>query len=227
MDLRKKERRDYRLLHSGGTIPVSHAKVKEDSVKWSTSQFYELEVIDERDSPAGPEVLVHYVGWDDHYNEWKPRSEVVDIKHSSDALELLKQDLLVQIKENLNTSRVRDTEITVSISVQTETFEHFVTVIEAEVAEERRGIKIYRPTVRGVTNFLGADWHYRIVNKAGDFAYVLEDTLQLWLRERRCLEEFIKVGDSFVKKPVHRGHLLSFRFVKNRGNKHELHQIGL
>ena len=133
----------------------------------------------------------------------------------------------MQIKENLNTSSVRDTEITVSISVQTETFEHFVTVIEAEVAEERRGIKIYRPTVRGVTNFLGGDWHYRIVNKAGDFAYVLEDTLQLWLREQRCLEEFIKEGDSFVKKPVHRGHLLSFRFVKNRRNKYELHQIGL
>ena len=37
------------------------------------------------------------------------QSEVVDLHHQS---VLLKEDLLVQVKENLNISHVRDTEIT-------------------------------------------------------------------------------------------------------------------
>ena len=49
------------------------------------------------------------------YDEWRPSSDVVDTTvetEESDALNLLKVDLSVKIKENLNFSRVRDTEIT-------------------------------------------------------------------------------------------------------------------
>ena len=156
-----------------------------------------------------------------------PKSEVVDINHQSDAFQLLKEDLQVQVKENLNISRVRDTEVTITVRVQTETFMQFIQTVEGEAAEIRRGVQIYRANWKSIAKCLGDDWHFRIVNKAGDFAYVVEETIQFWMNERRSLEEYVRVGDTFVKRLIHRGHTLSFRFVKNRGNRHELHQIGM
>ena len=72
----------------------------------------------------------------------------------------------------------------------------------------------------------GDDWHFRIVNEAGDFAYVVESTIQFWVNEQRCQEEYVRVGDTF-EKLIHRGHIPSFRFIKNKDNRDEVQQSGV
>lgn len=37
------------------------------------NKLYDIEIVDE----DGPNVKVHYVGYDEKYDEWKPRSQVV------------------------------------------------------------------------------------------------------------------------------------------------------
>ena len=50
----------------------------------------------------------------------------------------------------------------------------FVQKVEAETAEVRRGIQVYRTNWKSIAKCLGDDWHFRIVNKAGGFAYAVE-----------------------------------------------------
>lgn len=41
--------------------------------KQKDNKLYNIEIVDE----DGPNVKVHYVGYDEKYDEWKPRSQVV------------------------------------------------------------------------------------------------------------------------------------------------------
>jgi hypothetical protein len=41
--------------------------------KQKDNKLYDIEIVDE----DGPNVKVHYVGYDNKYDEWKPRSQVV------------------------------------------------------------------------------------------------------------------------------------------------------
>ena len=231
MDLRKKRRVDYASIHDHGFEDVSvnlNERLHEKKDKWSTATLFRLEVLDERISDKGDEVLVHYVGWEDKYNEWRLKSEVVDVnEEKSDALELVKKDLLVKVKENLNISRVQDTEVTLHIPIQVETFNRFVEVINGHPVRLKRK-DIFTADWASVATFLGTDWFFRVVNAAGDFAYVVESTIQIWIHERRCLEQYVVNVETkqLDKKLLHHGHLV-FRCVKDRGDKFELGKVGV
>ena len=188
-----------------------------------------MEILSERTTDKGDEVLVHYVGWEDKYDERRLKSEVVDVhEEKSDALELLKKDLLVKIKENINISRVLDTEVTLHIPIQMETFNSFVQVISGN-AVNLRNKEVFKADWASVATFLGPDWFFCIVNVVGDFAYVVESPIQIWIYERRCLEQFSVNPETkhTEKQLLHRGHLVVFRFVKDRGNKFELEKVGV
>ena len=55
---------DYQQLLNGDVLKFERgATTSKES--WSTAKLYELEILDERNSPTGTECLVHYIGWDD------------------------------------------------------------------------------------------------------------------------------------------------------------------
>lgn len=227
MNLRKRPQINYQAIHSGAGEPIPYQTSNRKKEKWSTSKLYCVEIIDERTTENGNEVKVHYPGYDRKYDEWKAKEDIVDRdSHSllSDALALLKHDLSVKIKENLNVSRLRDPEITIHIPLQQETFEHFLSVINADC--EQRGMKtVYRCTIKELGKFLPKSWWYRICNEHGDFAYVVEETIAFWQHERQCLVEF-KIDRGLLKRHLtHRGFHLVFRFVKALGNRSELDKL--
>ena len=230
MNLREKKNLDYFAIHNGPELKPH--STKSTKIKWSTSELFRLEVVDTRINLLGSEeVKVHYIGWDDQYDEWRPKSDVVDTPSESEqtnAFDLLKIDLKVKVKENLHLSRVRDSEITLHFPIQRETFETFIHAIGAIEDNSKAGRVLFRATHASVAELLGPDWWYRLVNAAGDFAYLEEDTIQIWLHERRCLEEFVLTEQKTLEKRLlHRGYLLAFRFVKLTGNRHELYKLGL
>ena len=108
----------------------------------------------------GPEVNVHYNGWRKEFDEWRPLADIVSRSadsQRSDAIALLRHVLAVKIKENLNLSRVHDSEIVIHIPVQSDTFEEFARV--ANVQKEEDGARpVQRCSVKDIGKFLESNW---------------------------------------------------------------------
>ena len=121
------------------------------------------------------------------------------------------------MKENLNIARRVDSEVTVKVPAPKATILRFFRECQLVKSQRRGGHDIYRGSTGNVALVLGEDWYYRICNANGDFAFVVEETLQFWLEERRVLTEFTKQSDQTF---VHRGFMINIRFVKDLGNRY-------
>lgn len=95
------------------------------------------------------------------------------------------------MKENLNIARKVDSQVTVKIPAPKATVLQFFRESKL-VKSQRGGRNIYRGSTGNVAQVLGEDWFYRICNVNGDFAFIIEETLQFWMEERRVLAEFTK-----------------------------------
>ena len=74
--LRGLPRVTFQQLAEGVPLPPVPGPVKE---KWSTREFYELEI---KDTKLIDNVLyceVHYIGWGNKYDELRPATELIDI----------------------------------------------------------------------------------------------------------------------------------------------------
>lgn len=121
------------------------------------------------------------------------------------------------MKENLNIARGYDSEITIKI------MEHFLSDINAQESKTIGGRVVYRSDIRSVGRVVAnQDWFFWINNPAGNFAYILEDTLQFWKFEKAALREFTW---ELQPRLIHRGYNLTVRFVKQFGNKADLHLL--
>ena len=157
MNLREKTQLDNSALHDQGCD--EHIRINDhvpkNRDKWSTASLYRLEVQAERRTKRGEVLPVNYVGWDEENDECRLKSEIVDLKEEHTKVQLLKTTLSVKIKENLNILCVKDTEATVHIPIQVETFHSFLTSIGS--TEERRGeCTIYRTSWTAAAEFLRA-----------------------------------------------------------------------
>ena len=152
------------------------------------------------------------------WDEWRPKYDIVNtpIDHElSDAYLLLISQIKIQVKENLNLSRIQNSEVTLQIPVQRENFDAFVKDIKGELNETKGVRKIFRAPLSAWSNVLGEDWWWRVGNEAGDFTYVEEETLQLWITER---QPFVEYTRDLKKRLVHRGYNCVVRYVKRTGN---------
>ena len=118
MDLRKKRKMNYRTFNNDLVFNKKASQCKEC---WSTAKLYDIKILDCRTSASVKEFKTNYLGWDEKYmyNEWIPANEIFDRSINcdrSDALSLLKLELLVEIEENLVLSRIRDTEVLIKNS---------------------------------------------------------------------------------------------------------------
>ena len=100
----------------------------------------------------------------------------------SNAYALFVNALKIRDKDNLNLSRVQNTEITLKIIVQRETFEQFVDELELQKDKTSGWRTIYRGSK-------ATEWWFRVCNASGDFAHIVHGTIQLWHLERECLQD--------------------------------------
>ncbi|XP_072048249.1 uncharacterized protein [Amphiura filiformis] len=123
MKLRHKETVNYRQLNSGPKLQVSGRKA--GSERWPSSKLWRCHIVDERED----EVKVTWEGWPTSYDQWIPKVDAVDVSdatESTDAYGHLKYQIYVQIQEHLNIARFSDSEVTIRIPVQKETYERFI-----------------------------------------------------------------------------------------------------
>ena len=79
-----------------------------------------------------------------------------------------------------------------------------------------RGITYYKIcTYKDLDELLGHSWHYRGINLADDFCYVVQDTVEYHLNRRKPLIQYVQDENG---KPVlskaPQGHALIFSFVR-------------
>ena len=203
---------DYRALANGPQLPRKKQSLKKE--KWSTSKLYPLEVLDAKLDNDIPLVIVHYIGWDSRYDEWRQLGEVVNIPQeyicsSPEATTLSYLQLGTLIKENLHIQRKTDSLVTIHMPLQKEAFESIQVLGEVNT----RGW-YHLHCLRDLDKLLGARWDMRIMNKNKDFAHVVSGTVMYKLLERQPLKEYDSDGNPTFR---HRGFQLVFKFVRDRG----------
>ena len=62
---------------------------------------------------------------------------------------------------------------------------------------------------------LGKGWHFRGLNGAGDYCFVL-NTIEYYLSQRRPITHYVPNSNSVAVTP--RGHVLHFTFVRGNGS---------
>lgn len=201
------------------TVKIPRNKLKEAT--WSPATYFELDILQQREVSGRAEALVHYKGWSKKYDEWRPLSDILETPASliePDASEHFRIQLAIEIKEQLNGHRKTDSFVEIKIPVQKDTFNSIAAFASFDA-------KLKKFTVKSFTDlneYLGKGWHYRILNAAGDFCFIIPGSLWFWLYERRPLTEFATDGS---EKITHRGFVFSMRFVKDNGTKHDLAAI--
>lgn len=68
---------------------------------------------------------------------------------------------------------------------------------------------------------LGAKWFERILNKNGDFSYIITGTIQFWLHQKPPIKEYLSVGKQLVENEIENDLMLIFTFVRGDGVRSE------
>lgn len=98
MNLRQRSRRiNYAELNEGKNFHQRCGPKSKKAERWSSTQLWPLEVIEEGDNS----MKVHYIGWPNKYDEWIPKNKVVlipkELEESRDDFGFLKQQLYIQV----------------------------------------------------------------------------------------------------------------------------------
>ena len=67
--------------------------------------------------------------------------------------------------------------------------------------------------------FLGMKWDERILNPAGDFAYVISGTIKYWLGQRNPITEHKIIGEQYIKSEIENSYFITCQFVRGDGNR--------
>ena len=184
-------------------------------------KLYPVEVVD-RD---GTRLRIHYVGYDDRYDEWREAEEVetidTDCEESEAELYLPydpHRELAYQIKAALDSRHRKDPDTRIDMPFDKLLFDGGL---------KQRGVHLRRShghDVYGLKQYsdldylLGKGWHMRALNERLDFCYANLRTVQYYIHERKALLEFTPSGE---KKFVHGGTTLVFRFIRMDGVKRD------
>lgn len=203
---------DYKALSEG---PKINSGEKTKHISWSASTFFPINIVDEAIVNGVPQVLVHYIDWDKKYNEWQPLGDVLTITDqyiftNPEGTSLFYLQLATAVKENLHIQRKTDSLVEIRLPMQKESFD----LIKRCGRSKSQGW-YFISKLSDLNELLGNNWHFRVVNKNKDFAFIVDGTVRYRLSERRPLVEFDADGNPTYK---HRGFFLVFKFLRDRGN---------
>ena len=211
---RCQRRVDYKALAEG---PAFHRE-RQTATNWSTSKLYPMNILDFKTEHDTVYDLVHYIGWDKRYDEWRPVNEIVDIPkeflETTEATSFFYLQLATRIKEALHIQRKTDSSVEVCLPMPRDAFEPLKLYGQLNSSGKYSLSKL-----TDLNELLGQNWHFKIVNANKDFAFIIEGTLSFCMTERPPLVEFNADGGSVI---THRGFVLVVKFVRARGNAGDL-----
>ena len=178
-------------------------------------KLYPVDIIEKK----GNRVKIHYIGYEDEFDEWREEDDVVrtTAADKDECLEYkpfsLYEELRYQIKLALDSKR-KDPEVRIEIPFDVLLFNGGLKQCGV-LKGYSHGHEIYSITsYKDLKALLGDDWWYRCLNEYKNFCYIHKETVQYYLHRRKTLTEFTFQGE---KHELSGGHILVFKFVRMDG----------
>lgn len=230
---RRDSRPPKRLIYESSVSSSAEVakKVKKDK------NLYEVEVT-EVDKERNL-VRIHYKGYSEKYDEWRPfgvgqesyfpfvrqeRMPVPDADSLDERTELFKHKLYTEVKRKLYSGRRDDVNVRIEVDVDEDVFIHILGNLLPGVKERGR-IVYHLQSNRLLDAVIGLKWDERIFNTNGDFAYVIEKTTTFWLSKKSSVVEFKVLGDGkYIQSEIEDTYQVIFTFVRGDGNRTQYNQ---
>ena len=214
--------RNYRQLN---TIKLPRAHKSS-----SKEKLYPIEVVEINGSRG----RIHYVGYDDCFDEWRDLAELVNIPPSpsncdDSAYETpiqqysLHNELRIKIKQCL-VFRAGKASPSVTIDMGFDYLLFKGGLQPAGVVKQHtRSLRYKLRSYKDLDPLLGQNWHYRGANEHGDYAFVILSSVEYYIHKRRKLIEYRPSQSAAQSTPVlhseDASYALKFSFTRGYGNK--------
>ena len=202
-----------------------------------STQLFRLQVIDENaDSEL---VKVHYVGYDSRFDEWRPKSDLIDLNDDtslnrvegnelSENLEdivvfngpvsivakpfSLYEELAYRIKSLFLSTRKGDPVCCTSMTFDTIHFDDLIR--RGTLVKGQQTVYTLSPLTK-LDDILGERWYIRGINAAGDFCYVKPGTVRYQLRFVKGRPDFQVLEDGTLQEYTYgQRYQLTFKFIR-------------
>ena len=195
---------------------------KRNTLKDCTScddTIYPVSVYENEQDEQG-RVKVHYIGYGSQYDEWKEPARLLHVDSPCAISEKfdLHQELALRIKSALLPSRKSNPSVKLIMPFDQKVFCEGLASL-GYVYKSINQITKYRINqYSDLDDILGKGWHFRGLNSAGDFSFVVLKTTEYYLRHRRPLCHFIPDNNGVpLKTCIPQGYALHFTFMRGDG----------
>ena len=212
-------------------LPRSLRKRKRTSTESQRCEkIFPIEIV----GKEGKKVKVHYIGYDNKYDEWKDEEEILDYNESrrltmNKSNELmckpfsLYEDLAIKIKRALTCRRSGSPLVKIVMPFDVLLFNGGLK-LAGKPSKKVSGVQYFTINhYKDLNKLLGKYWHVRGINSSGDYGFVIKDTLQFAIKRCRSVPDYVAHhhDDSevcVVKSLIDTGHCLTFNFTEGYGN---------
>ena len=166
----------------------STKRKKGGSLNSQDGTLYPISIIPSSNSTSNL-VRIHYLGYSSRYDEWRAVSDLVelDIPHALKEQYDFNQDLAQKIKSSLSSQRKPSPLVRIEMMYDQMVYEKGLK-IKGKLKRQSRGVEHYTvEAYHDLDGILGCNWHYRGLNSAGDFCYVMLETIEFYLYRKRPL----------------------------------------
>lgn len=184
-----------------------------------SNKLYPIEIVEEHSE----KVKIHYKGYNEKYDEWRDKKDIVLPKTMpplKSALEYhpfsLYNELKYLVKMGLDSKRRKEPEVRIEMPFDEVLFNGG---LKASGVFQRcsHGHEVYTiNNFESLSPFLGGDWWYKCLNKHLNFCYVNKDTVRYYLHARLPVTEY-NPSNQKVEETVSGNYALVFWFVRMDG----------
>lgn len=198
-----------------------------------SATLYRLSIVEENHREGL--VKVRYVGYGEEYDEWRLESEVVNLSGEEEGSSCDSDDvrfrgpvrsqcsvfeeLLYRIKALLTSSRKGDPSCRIIMSFDQVSFDALAMRCSLVNRNSKCKRQVYKvQDVSKLNDLLGDRWHIRGINASGDFCYVIDDTMKLYMKQSRGRPDYQLLDDgTMIKTYFGRQQQLVVFFIRGDG----------
>ena len=191
----------------------------------SKGDLYDIEIVEKDHQPKMAKN--HYVGYSTKYDRWTPNTDgtlcplavkrkltLPSPKTVEERFTMFCQKVRISIRQKLWSHRLNNPEVKIQSEVDENVFQNFVHGLPTL---QWRGDKY--ESISDLDQNLGKGWHQRIFNSAGDFAYVVDNTLKITMTRKQPITEFLYQGGAYVEVANEKQPTIDLVFVRGDGNR--------
>lgn len=196
-------------------------------------KLYRIRIVEE----DGDRFKVHYIGYSRKEDEWKTRDELIVLPQDAgdgdqdEATTATSEDVTCtvwqpfslyrelgnRIKCSLQSSRKDSPMVKIDLPFDKLLFDGGLAKVGTKkrvyYKQQRYSIKSYKD----LDPLLGSGWHWRGLNEAGDFCFVILTTLEYYIKHKKPLKEFFPPTSKVHSATRDLGYTLVLTFVRGDG----------